>query len=253
MSEITFVDDVEVSLIRRGASDADVPGAARVSTVGERVMVSLREAGFRHHAAEFENEELSSQDRGLINFLMRDRHGTPFEHNSMTFFVRAPIFVAREFMRHRAGWSYNEESGRYRELDPRFYVPGSERKLIQVGKPGAYRFEAGSTELHEEVVDLMCDAYSYVWVKYQRLLEIGTAREVARMILPVGIFTSFYATCNARSLMHFLSLRTINDNATVPTFPQREIEMVADQMEALWEDLMPVTHAAFNAHGRVAP
>lgn len=73
------------------------------------------------------------------------------------------------------------------------------------------------------------------------------------MILPVGIFTSFYATCNARSLMHFLSLRTINDNATVPSFPQREIEMVADQMERLWADMMPVTHTVFNTHGRVSP
>lgn len=253
MSEVLFTEDVEVSLVRQSASDADVPGAARVSTVGERVMFALRDAGFRHHADEHQGDELSAQDKGLINFLMRDRHGSPFEHNSMTFFVRAPIFVAREFMRHRAGWSYNEESGRYKELDPLFYLPGEDRKLIQVGKPGAYHFEPGSDEMREEVIDLMCDAYQYVWAKYRRLLEIGTAKEVARMILPVGIFTSFYATCNARSLMHFLSLRTINDNATVPSFPQREIEMVADQMERLWADMMPVTHTVFNTHGRVSP
>ena len=76
---------------------------------------------------------------------MRDRHGSPFEHNSMTFYVQAPIFVFREFMRHRIA-SYNEESGRYRELRPVFYVPGPERKLIQEGKPGAYVFVDGTPE-----------------------------------------------------------------------------------------------------------
>ena len=74
---------------------------------------------------------------------MRDRHGSPFEHNSMTFYVQAPIFVFREFMRHRIA-SYNEESGRYRELRPVFYVPGPERKLTQIGKPGAYEFVDGN-------------------------------------------------------------------------------------------------------------
>ncbi len=76
---------------------------------------------------------------------MRDRHGSPFEHNSMTFYVQAPIFVFREFMRHRIA-SYNEESGRYRELRPVFYVPAPERNLVQQGKPGAYEFVPGTPE-----------------------------------------------------------------------------------------------------------
>jgi hypothetical protein len=101
-SEIRFRSDVTVELVKHSAGDQDVLWAARVSTAG-----------------------------GLINYLMRDRHGSPFEHNSMTFFVSAPIFVFREFHRHRVGWSYNEESGRYRELQPVFYVPGEERKLVQ--------------------------------------------------------------------------------------------------------------------------
>ena len=74
---------------------------------------------------------------------MRDRHGSPFEHNSMTFFVRAPIFVWREHMRHRIA-SYNEESGRYRQLEPVFYVPDHRRPVVQVGKTGAYEFLAGT-------------------------------------------------------------------------------------------------------------
>ena len=99
----------------------------------------------------------------------------------------------------------------------------------------------------------MLDAYQGAYDAYQDMLAAGVAREVARAVLPVGLFSSMYATCNARSLMHFLSLRTKDDRATVPSFPQREIEMVAERMEALWAGLMPLTHAAFNAHGRVAP
>jgi thymidylate synthase (FAD) len=85
------------------------------------------------------------------------------------------------------------------------------------------------------------------------MLDAGIAREVARMVLPVGTYTSFYATCNARSLMHFLSLRTKAENAAFPSFPQREIEMVAEEMEPVLDFLMPETYTAFEKHGRVAP
>lgn len=184
---------------------------------------------------------------------MRDRHGSPFEHTSFTFLVEAPIFVAREHMRHRAGWSYNEESGRYKELEGVFYQPAPERKLIQIGKAGAYRFEPG-TEAQKHVVERdFYSAYAWAFQHYTGMLNRGIAREVARMVLPVGIFTSYYATCNARSLMHFLSLRTIAKGSTFPSFPQREIEMVAEQMEKALLDHMPITFEAFNTHGRVAP
>lgn len=235
---ITCLSEIEVHVTRRSMDDHDVVDAARVSTLGENTV----------HAA-----TSTSQMRGLINFLMRDRHGTPFEHNSITFMVKAPIFVAREFMRHRVGWSYNEESGRYRELKPEFYTPGPDRKLIQVGKPGAYSFEHGTAEMTEVTAHTLRTAYKEAWDAYQLLLSDGVAREVARMCLPVGLFTTFYATCNARSLMHFLALRTIDERAKVPTFPQREIEMVAEQMERHWAKLMPITHETFNLNGRVAP
>ncbi|WJN63150.1 ThyX-like thymidylate synthase [Streptomyces phage phiScoe44] len=190
---------------------------------------------------------------GLINYLMRDRHGSPFEHGSFTFVIEAPIFVAREFFRHRAGWSYNEESGRYRELRPVFYVPGPGRNLQQVGKPGAYTFEPGTPAQYSSVTASSKDAYQVAWNAYQNQLQAGVAKEVARNVLPVGIFTSFWATCNPRSLMHFLSLRTNRQNAKVPSFPQREIELVADEMELAFMDAMPHTHRAFEMNGRVAP
>jgi flavin-dependent thymidylate synthase len=149
--------------------------------------------------------------------------------------------------------SYNEESGRYRELQPVFYVPGPERKLVQKGRPGKYEFFAGTTEQQETVSAALEESYRQSYAAYQAMLAEGVAREVARAVLPVGLFSSMYATCNARSLMHFLSLRTKDERAKVPSFPQREIEMVAEKMEREWAALMPLTHAAFNEHGRVAP
>jgi len=107
---------------------------------------------------------------GLINFLARERHGTPFEHTSMTFFVSAPIFVFREFMRHRIA-SYNEESGRYRELRPIFYVPGRNRPLVQVGKPGAYTYVDGTDEQHALTVDSMKVAYLAAYAEYKKMLD----------------------------------------------------------------------------------
>jgi thymidylate synthase (FAD) len=149
--------------------------------------------------------------------------------------------------------SYNEESGRYRELQPVFYVPGPDRKLVQQGRPGKYEFVHGSDEQHKSAVRAMEESYEQSYAAYQEMLAAGVAREVARATLPVGLFSSMYATCNARSLMHFLGLRTQHEMARVPSFPQREIEMVGEGMEAVWAELMPLTHAAFNTNGRVAP
>ncbi len=236
---VSFRSEVMVELVKHSAADSDVLWAARVSTAGEQSLEELQKDPER--------------SKGLINYLMRDRHGSPFEHNSMTFFISAPIFVFREFMRHRVGWSYNEESGRYRQLDPVFYVPGESRKLVQQGRPGKYEFVDGTAAQHELTSRVMEDTYREAYAAYQEMLAAGVAREVARAVLPVGLFSSMYATCNARSLMHFLGLRTQHERAKVPSFPQREIEMVGEQMEAHWAKLMPLTYGAFNANGRIAP
>lgn len=234
-----FRSDMTVELVKHSAADTDVLWAARVSTAGEQSLEEL--------------DKDPERSKGLINFLMRDRHGSPFEHNSMTFFVTAPLFVFREFHRHRVGWSYNEESGRYRQLEPVFYVPDESRKLVQEGRPGKYVFAEGTQAQHELVGRAMTDSYGQAYAAYEEMLAAGVAREVARAVLPLGLYSSMYATCNARSLMHFLGLRTQHDAAAVPSFPQREIEMVAERMEAEWAKLMPLTYAAFNANGRAAP
>ncbi len=235
----SFRSDMTVELVKHSAADTDVLWAARVSTAGEQSLDELNKDPER--------------SKGLINFLMRDRHGSPFEHNSMTFFISAPLFVFREFHRHRVGWSYNEESGRYRQLQPVFYVPGASRKLVQQGRPGKYEFVEGTAEQHALTGRAMAGVYRTAYETYLEMLEAGVAREVARAVLPVGLYSSMYATCNARSLMHFLGLRTQHEQAKVPSFPQREIEMVGEAMEEQWSKLMPLTHAAFNANGRVAP
>ena len=236
--EITFRSDVTVELVKQAASDADVIWAARVSTKGDQSV------------DEIDNDPAKSA--GLINYLMRDRHGSPFEHSSMTFFVQAPIFMWREHFRHRIA-SYNEESGRYKVLEPSFYVPGPERKLIQVGKAGAYEFVDGTTEQYETVVTETKHACTVAYEAYQKMLDAGVAREVARIVLPVTIYSSAYVTMNARAMMNFLSLRRKAEGSHFPSFPQREIEMVAEKYEEEFQKLMPLTHAAFVANGRVAP
>ena len=236
--EIIFREDMSVELVKSSASDADVIWAARVSTAGDK---SLEDVGSD-----------ASKSEGLINYLARERHGSPFEHTSMTFFISAPIFVFREFMRHRIA-SYNEESGRYRELRPVFYVPSKDRKLVQVGKPGAYSFVEGTTEQYQMTVDAIKETCTLAYENYQKLLTAGVAREVARAVLPVTLYSSMYVTMNARALMNFLSLRTAREGSHFPSYPQREIEMVAEKMEAEFAKLMPITYGAFQKSGRIAP
>jgi thymidylate synthase (FAD) len=208
------------------ATDLSVVNAARVSFARRK-------------------EVMDESDEGLIGFLMRDRHGTPFEHNSFRFHVRAPLFVAREWFRHRVG-SFNEFSMRYAKATDEFYVPEPEDVRSQVGKPGAYSFEPVTPELAEETREELRAVYEAAWNAYTRLVERGVARELARLVMPVGAYTEFYWTVNARALMNFLSLR----NAETA---QREIRRYAEACERFLADLMPVTYEAFVASGRVAP
>lgn len=221
-----------VELVDSMGSDASVVKAARVSTQGEASRGAL-------------------SDAGLINYLMRDRHGSPFEHNSFTWFASAPIVVFREFQRHRIA-SYNEESGRYKELEPVFYVPDSERPLVQEGKPGAYRFTAGTESQFEQMEHDFITSSENSWAAYRRMLDAGIAREVARMVLPLNIYSSMYVTMNARALMNFLSLRS-SEQGQFPSFPMHEIAEVARLMEETFAARMPITHEKFVANGRVAP
>lgn len=229
-----FRSDMTVELVNNMGSDDSIIQAMMVSTKGEEA-------------------KDATADFGRINFLMKNRHGTPFEHASMTFYMEMPIFVFREFHRHRIGWSYNEMSGRYKELPPTFYLPARDRNLVQVGKAGAYEFVPGDEHQYEWMRIRVENSCHEAYYNYQEMLKEGIAKEVARVVLPVGIYSAQFATCNPRSLMAFLSLRTKSIHATFPSFPQREIEMVAVKMEEQFAHLFPLTFRAFCENGRVAP
>ncbi len=224
--EITVLDHGFVRLDDCMADDLAVVNAARVS-FARRVT------------------ELADADRGLVRFLMRERHATPFEHAVFRFHVKCPIFVAREWMRHRAG-SYNEHSARYSELPDEFYVPALEDVRTQVGKPGSYSFEPVDAETAEQTRETLTATYRDAYLVYRGMIDRGVAREIARMALPVGIYTQFHWTLNARSLMNFLSLRNA-DSA------QLEIRRFAEAVEVMFAERMPVTHASFVEFGRRAP
>jgi thymidylate synthase (FAD) len=223
---IQVLDHGFVRLDDAMASDLSVVNAARVSFARRK-------------------EEMDESDEGLIRFLMRDRHGTPFEHNAFRFHIRAPIFVAREWFRHRVG-SFNEFSMRYARATDDFYVPEAEDVRTQIGKPGAYSFEPVPPEVAEATREELAAVYAAAYAAYERLVEQGVARELARAVMPVGAYTEFYWTVNARALMNFVSLRAAET-------AQREIRRYAEAVEELFAHKMPVTHGAFVAGGRTAP
>lgn len=234
-----FTSDIRVELIDYIGSDSMIVAAARVSTLGVT-------------ASTFGNEQGNT---GLINYLMKHRHGTPFEHGCMTFFVHAPIFVWREWHRHRIGFSYNEESARYKPLDPVFWIPRESRKMKNSETHTSARpniVPALKYEYDFFIADLR-KTYVNCYETYLSSLAAGIAKEVARAILPVGIYSSCWVTCNPRSLMAFLSLRTGNEAATFRSYPQAEIEEAARQCEAFFAEKWPITHAAFCKNGRVSP
>ena len=225
-NSIPVLDHGFVRLDDAMASDLSVVNSARVS--------------FGRHKT-----EMDESDEGLIRFLMRDSHGTPFEHNSFRFHIRCPIFVAREWFRHRIG-SFNEFSMRYAKATDDFYVPAPEDVRTQIGKPGAYSFEPVADEIAEQTREELQAVYEHAYTTYEHLVELGVARELARCVIPVGAYTEFYWTVNARALMNFVSLRA-HETA------QREIRRYAEAVETFFAELMPITHAAFVANERTAP
>lgn len=234
LSTVTLRHDFDVDLVQHAGDDDFICQAAKVSTLGAASMDISGTAGF-------------------LRFLMTNRHGSPFEHGYMAFRISAPIFVWREFMRHRIGFSYNEQSGRYMELDSVFYIPPAHRNLIQVGKPGHYTFVPGTDDQHSELINDLVYSYETAWTRYQRQLELGVAKEVARILLPLATYSTAYVSCNPRSMMAFLSLRTKSDISKFPSFPQWEINQVASKMEDQFMEKYPMTWAAFQEAGRVHP
>lgn len=214
IQQIELTSEMGVTLIDSMGDDSSAVKAARVSIVG----------------ADAETEE--GEKKGLLNFLMSNRHATPFEHCVATFMIEVPLFVRSEIQRHRT-FSYNERSGRYSILPPKFYVPNDNRPLKQVGKPGSYTFSAGSNSDHSTVVSESRYAFQTCWNAYEYMLDAGIAKEVARNVLPLSLYTAFYMTGSLRNWINFLSLRTASDAL-------HEIRDVAFQIEQEMYKIAPV-------------
>jgi thymidylate synthase (FAD) len=194
-----------------------------------------------------QGETMDERNAGLIGFLMRNRHGSPFEAVTFRFDVKAPLFVFREWHRHRIGHSYNEWSARYSVIEPEFYVPQRDYIRHQVGKPGAYTFERlEDDELAAEVAARILQSQRDSYDDYEEMISEGVAKEVARVVLPVGTYSRMKWTCNLRSLMHFLSLRN-SEHA------QREIRDYAIAVEYFASSICPVAMQSFIENGRTAP
>ena len=228
---IEYSSDIYVKLVRSMASDDMVIQAAQVSSKGENNPDTVPER--------------------LISALLKGRHGSPFEHTAFTFFIEAPIFVFREWQRHRIS-SFNEMSGRYTELKPKFYSPSVERGVINVGTKMKPVF-VNHLEAAMDIQAILNHQSSTAWEHYQYMLKAGVANEVARMALPVNVYSQMYWTVNARSLMNFLSLRIESDDSTFRSYPQHEIDLAARKVERNFQEKMPLTHKAFVQNGRVAP
>lgn len=213
-----FRSDMKVELVDFMGGDGRVVQAARTSTLG---------------AAASEEKESA----GLINFLVRERHQVPLEHSVFTFRIEAPIFVTRQILKHRIA-SISEESGRYREMDGEFYVPPIWRPLGQTGKTGQYNMVHLDFQAVEDTQLLIERASTAAWETYKELLALGVAKEMARTVLPVNLYSSMYLTINARSLMNFLSLR--NEHHA-----QWETREVAKQMDDIFAEKMPLVYSAW--------
>ncbi len=217
MDEIRVLDKGFVRLVETMGGDRGVVQAARVSYGG--------------------GSKGSEQDRKLIEYLLKHQHMTPFEQAVFKFHVSCPIFVMRQWIRHRMS-STNEISARYTEVQDEYYVPSAWRGQDLKNKQGS---SAAPSLDHPALTAAYDEQMRSSLAAYRKLLAAGVARELARMVLPVSLYTQFYWTVNARSLMHFLGLRA-------EAHAQWEIQRYAEALAVSFEEKMPWTYRAFLKH-----
>ena len=213
---LVFSDKIgSLRLVDSMGSDASIVNAARVSYTGQRPV---------------------SDDTALIRYLLRNEHMTPFEMVTFQFHVVAPLFVARQWMRHRTA-SINEQSARYSILEERFYIPSEDNVCLQstTNKQGRGDIAQSSTLFVQKMRQLCADAYRL----YEEALEAGISREICRMILPVNIYTQFYWQSNLRNIFHFIQLRA-------DPHAQFEIQVYARAMYDIVSSVCPIATKAFD-------
>lgn len=178
------------------------------------------------------------KDADLIDYLMRNRHTSPFEMVEFKFHVKAPIFVVRQWFRHRTA-SVNEISGRYSILKDEFYIPKKFRKQSKTNKQGSEGYV--EEETNAELIKLVEDITKEVYAKYKFLLSKGASRELARIILPLNTYTEFYWKQNLHNLLHFIKLR-------IDSHAQEEIREYALAIAQIVKELVPNTWKSFTEH-----
>ena len=213
MKEVKLLDHGLVRLVDFMGGDQAVVQAARVS-FGKGVT----------------NDE---RDKKLLFFLMSNRHESPFEHSVFKFHIKCPIFVARQWFRHRIA-SYNEISGRYAEMKEEFFLPEN----LRTQKAINYKYAELEPEANAELLAKIDEHFQASYNLYHELLEKGVAKEHARIVLPMSLYTQFYWTVNARALMNFLSLR-MEEHA------QYEIRQYANVLNDIFAEQMPWTQESF--------
>jgi thymidylate synthase (FAD) len=247
MADVRLISEITVRLVQSVGGDAMVLAARQASTDFEEAT---------RLAASMPGDE----QYGRIRHAMKMSHSSIFEHGLLTFAVHAPAFVWWEWVRHRfqavdcPGLSFNLESARYRELEPVFWVPRAGRPLRRIAdhKPARPKFVADE-RLHGLALTDVGHACRQSWAAYRRMLHEGTAPEVARSVLPFNTYYHGWASGNPLAWMHFLSKRTADAGAAVPSYPQSEIAEAAAQVEEAFRTGFPLTHNAWNENGRTAP
>lgn len=223
---IPVLDHGRVELIDSMGSDLRIVNAAQASFDKESDTYDYREGR-------------------ILNSLIREQHGVPFEHVVFTFKLRLPIFLARQYVKHRHG-SWSEHSGRYSELYPLFYVPEAEDVRRQIGKPMDYKFgpvEPGVASDFRYELEL---SNKGAWTFYQEQIERGVAKELARLSLPVNLYTTVVWTLNLRSLFNVIRLR-------VDSHAQWEAQEYAKALEKYAKAVVPDTMSAWAMNGRPKP
>jgi len=218
----------------------DVLNHGRVALLGHMGddLAIVRAARVSYDAAWRAGDD-EGKDAKLIDYLMRNRHTTPFEMVQFTFEVKAPIFVFRQWHRHRT-WSYNEVSARYSELPEEFYIPEVSQITMQSSSNKQMRTDVEhpqSFEIQDDISHLCAKAFE----TYHKLIKMGAPRELARGVLPVNTFSHMFASIDLHNLLHFLKLR-LHEHA------QYEIKVYAQAMLELIEPIVPVAVAAWKRH-----
>lgn len=182
------------------------------------------------------------QDRGLINYLMRNEHTSPFEQVILTFHCKMPIFVARQWVRHRTA-RLNEISGRYSVVENEFYVPDIEqiRYQSEKNKQGRNQGEEVPPEIQQKVLDIIKKGHTQAYDQYNEMLEENIARELARINLPLSLYTQWYWQIDLHNLFHFLKLR-------MDPHAQWEIRQYAEVMAEMTAKVAPMAYDAFETH-----